>query len=113
MEIINYKNNTFEIVDFVPSGYKIWGIGKNMLDGYLPLVQLGGYNGCEVNIKTMKAVKIDGAQTILAAIGYGQETIKEMETYIKRYKNYKTASVKRHVKRLSEALKVMYLIEWR
>lgn len=112
MEIITDGKDTFELVDFIPYGYHIWNIGKNMIDGYLPLVQLGGYDGCQV-INKKKALKIEGAQTILAAIGRGQETIEQMETYIKRYNNSKTATTQRHVKRLEEALKVMYLINWK
>ena len=27
--------DTFELVDYVPLGYRIWNIGKNMIDGYL------------------------------------------------------------------------------
>ena len=30
----------YEVVDCVPKGYRIWPIGKNMLDGYLPLCKL-------------------------------------------------------------------------
>ena len=112
MNKITSGKHTFEIVNFVPSGYTIWNIGKNMIDGYLPIVQVGGEDGCQVNMETIKAIKIKEAQTILNAIGWGQNTIKEMETYVKRYKNSKTEYVKNHVKRLEEALKVMYLIKW-
>lgn len=110
METITSGKDIFQIVDFVPSGHHIWNIGKNMIDGYLPLVQLGGYDGYQV-VGVKKAIKIEGAQTILAAIGWGQGTIKEMETYIKRYKNSKRQVTLNHVKRLEEALKVMYLIK--
>ena len=112
MEYITSGEHTFKIVNSIPLGYKIWNIGKNMIDGYLPIVQVGGEDGCQVNIKTIKAIKIKEAQTILNAIGWGQNTIKEMETYVKRYKNSKTEYVKNHIKRLEEALKVMYLIKW-
>ena len=111
MKKIVCGNDTFEIVDSVPSGYVIWNIGKNMVDGYLPLVRTGGYDGCQV-IGTKKAIEIEGAQTILAAIGRGQNTIKEMETYIKKYKNTKNESTKNHIQRLKDALEVMYLIKW-
>lgn len=112
MEKIISGNHEFELVDSIPyGGYRIWNIGKNMVDGYLPLVQTGGYDGCQVNIRTMKAIKVDGAQTILAAIGRGQGTIQEMETYIKRYKNSKVESTKCHVKKLEGALEVMRSIK--
>lgn len=111
METITSGKHTFEVVESVPCNHKIWNIGKNMIEGYLPIVQVGGYDGCQVNTRTMKAIKIEGAQTILKAVGRGQSTIKEMETYIKRYKNSKTEITKRHVKRLEDALKVMYNIK--
>lgn len=104
--------HTFEIVDFVPTGYKIWNIGKNMIDGYLPLIQTGGEDGFTVNTETMKAIKIEGAQTILAGFGWGPETIQEMETYIKKYRNSKREVTQYKVKRIQEALKIMYLIKW-
>ena len=110
METITSGKHTFEVVNFVPCGYQIWNIGKNMIDGYLPLVQVGGHDGCQV-VGIKKAIKIEGAQTILKAIGRGQNTIKKMETYIRRYKNSKTEITQRHVKRLENALKVMYTIK--
>jgi hypothetical protein len=97
MEKITFKSyeNTheFELVDSVPIGYRIWNIGKNMIDGYLPLVQVGGYDGCQVNTRTMKAVKIDGAQTILSAVGYGPETVGEMEKHIEKYEKSRPMEV--------------------
>lgn len=104
--------HTFEIVDFVPTGYKIWNIGKNMIDGYLPIAQVGGENGYTVNTETLKAIKIEGAQTILAGIGWCAGTIKEMETYIKKYRNSKREVTQYKVQTIQEALKVMYLIKW-
>lgn len=110
-KIISGKH-TFEVINHIPAGYEIWNIGKNMIDGYLPIVQVGK-DGHSVNTQTMKAIKIDGAQTILAAVGRGQKTIKEMETYIKRYSNAKGIATQRHVERLKKALEVMYLINWK
>lgn len=85
MEKITVGKHEFELVESVPVGYKIWNIGKNMVEGYIPIVQVGGYNGCQVNTRTMKAIKADGAQTILAALGAGPSTVKEMESYIKKH----------------------------
>lgn len=89
------SEDEFELVDSVPHGYQIWNIGKNMIDGSLPLVQTGGYDGCQVNTRTMKAIKIDGAQTILAAVGCGPKTVKDMEAYIKKYEKTRTTEVER------------------
>lgn len=104
--------HVFELVDFVPSGYEIWNIGKNMIDGYLPLCRVipGTYN---VEADTLKAIKIDGAQTILAAIGGGQNTIEEMEKYIKRYKNAKPGTWSySQVQRMKKAIPIMKQIKW-
>ena len=64
VKIIVDGTNTFQVVDSVPLGYVIWNIGNNMADGYLPLCQVGGPDGCQVNPDTLKAVKCDGSQTI-------------------------------------------------
>lgn len=111
MQTITSGEHTFEVVESVPKNYIIWNIGHHMINGYLPLVMAGGYDGCQV-VGTMKAIKVDQAQTILAAIGRGQNTIEDMERYVKRYKNSKTGITQRHVKRLEAALKVMYTIKW-
>lgn len=111
MEKIISGNHEFEIVDFVPYGYKIWNIGKNMIDGYLPLVITGGYDGCQV-IGVKKAIKIEGAQTILAAMGNGQKNIKEMEDYIKEYSNSDEEIKINQIKRFEKALPIMRQIKW-
>lgn len=112
MEFITSRKNIFELVDSVPLGYQIWNIGKNMIEGYLPLVRVGGYDGCQV-IGTMKAIKLEGSQIILEAIGGGQNTIEAMERYIKRYKNAKPNTWSyRQVERMKKALPFMYSIKW-
>lgn len=112
MKKLTVGEHVFEIIDFVPSNFQIWNIGKNMPDGYLPLVQTGGYDGCQVNTRNMRAIKIDGAQTILKAIGHGQNTIEKMEAFIKIYKNSNNKAKKVQVQRLKDALEVMYQIKW-
>lgn len=108
-----YNEHTFEIVDHVPAGYQIWNIGKNMTDGYLPLCKVIP-NSYDVEINTLKAIKIDAAQVILAAIGSGQDTIEKMERYIKRYKNARKGTYSRsQVERIKKALPYMKQIEWR
>ena len=37
---ITNREYTFELVDFVPLGYEIWNIGRNMAPGYLPLCRI-------------------------------------------------------------------------
>ena len=113
--------NTFEIVDFVPLGYQIWNIGKNAPDGYLPLCRLKSNqpfnqsfdSGMEIETETLKAIRIDGAEIILAAIGDGQNTIELMERYIKRYRNAKPGTYSyRQVKRMEKAIPIMKSIKW-
>jgi hypothetical protein len=111
METITSGKNIFEVVDFIPYGYHIWNIGKNMIEGYLPLVQLGGYNGCCV-IGVKKAIQVDGAQTILDAIGYGEETIQEMEDYISKHKNSKEEIKIMQISKYKKALPIMRIIKW-
>jgi len=112
MNTITNGKYTFEIVEKIPSGYQIWNIGRNMIDGYLPLAMCGGYDGCQVDTRTLKAIKVAGAQTILDAVGGGQGTVEEMETYVKRYKNAKPGTWSyKQVKRMKEALKVMSFVK--
>ena len=79
----------FEIVDHVPPGYIVWNIGKNMIDGYLPLCRLAAVQpfpgGRSIETHTLKAIKTEHAQTILAAMSIGPGTVKEMETYITKH----------------------------
>lgn len=81
--------HTFEVVEEVPDGYMVWNIGKNMVDGYLPLCRLSARQpfpgGRSIEAGTLKAIKANGAQTILAAVGYGPSTVKEMENHIAKY----------------------------
>lgn len=111
MEVLNVGKNNFEVVESIPQGYIIWNIGKNMIDGYLPIVEMDS-DGYSVNIATMKAIKVDEAQVILSAIGGGQNTIESMERYIKRYKNAKGAFTRKQVERISKALPIMKSIKW-
>ena len=100
MQTIKSGEHVFEIVDRVPCGYTIWNIGKNMVDGYLPLCRL-------------KAVKVDGAQIILEAVGGGQNTPEQMEAYIKRYRNAKPGTWSyKQVRRMKAALPIMRKFAW-
>lgn len=117
IEYITDGKNKFEIVDFVPMGYQIWNIGKNMIDGYLPLCRLKNpqpFEGCmEIETETLKAIKIDEAQIILAAVGGGQNTPEKMKRYIKRYGNAKPGTFGRsQAERMKKALPYMEKIKW-
>lgn len=101
----------FEIVENVPKGYEIWNIGKNMIDGYLPLCQVieGTYS---INPDTLKAIKVEDAQVILS-VGFCSLTIKGMERYVKRYSNSKTPIVQRRVERAKKSVRSnVYIKIW-
>lgn len=117
-QTITSGNHTFEIVDFVPPGYQIWNIGKNMIDGYLPLCKLKTVQpfegGKAIEPDTLKAIKIDGAGIILDAICGGQDTIESMEKYIRRYRNAKPGTyLYRQVLKMKKALPIMKQIKWK
>ncbi|MCD7891633.1 MAG: hypothetical protein LUG26_07810 [Ruminococcus sp.] len=112
-----YPTDIFQIVDSVPPGYQIWNIGEHMPEGYLPLCRLKTQQPfpgcCEVETHSLKAIKIEGAEKILEAIGGGQNTIKKMETYIKRYRNAKPGTWSyTQVQRIKAALPIMKQIKW-
>lgn len=116
-QIISDNRHTFEIVDFVPPGYQIWDIGENMIDGYLPLCRLKPrqpFEGCrEIETETLKAIKIDEAQIILAAVRGGQNTPEKMKRYIKRYGNARPGTFgRRQAERMKKALPYMEKIKW-
>ena len=91
MKTITFNEHVLEIVDYVPAGYEVWNIGKNMIDGYLPLCRLASQQpfpgGRSIDVHTLKAIKVDSAQIILAAVSIGTKTVKEMEHYIEKHPN--------------------------
>jgi len=106
---ITHGGHTFELVDHIPQGYTIWNIGKNMIDGYLPLCRLAYFQpfpaARNIEVDTLKAIKCDGAQVILAAIGWGPKTAEEMERYIEKHSGTGKRAVA--VKRMKKALPLM------
>ena len=115
MKTLKVDNHTFEIVDKVPKNYMIWNIGNNMPDGYLPLCELlnpEDPDNYSINPETLKAVQCEGAQAILKVTIRGQNTIKKMETYIKRYSKSKNSYTLLVVERMKEALKWMYTLKF-
>lgn len=104
----------FEVVEEFPLGYLIWDVSENLIPGYLPLCRLcsnqpfpGGRN---IEVDTLKAIKCEGAQTILAAMGYGPEAPEEMEEYISKYANDPANDW--IVQRMKKALPLMRKLKW-
>lgn len=87
--IVDKYGNKYEVVTEVPVGYLIWNIGKNMVPGYLPFCRLKAIQpfegGRSVETDTLKAIKCAGAGVILTAIGYGEDTSADMQTFIKKH----------------------------
>lgn len=114
---ITSGGHVFEVVNHVPLGYHVWNIGRNMVDGYLPFCRLKQVQpfegGREIETDTLKAIKCDGAQVILSAIGHGPETPKEMERFIEKAKTAEVGSYKwRAAEAMSEALPLMRQLGW-
>ena len=88
----------FFLSDSVPSSHKIWNIGAHMPDGYLPLIVTGGYDGCQVGVNNLIAVKTEGAQEILRATCHGcGRTVSDMEEYISKHGDAKANSYEHEV----------------
>ncbi len=107
---IKCGDHSFEVIDYIPWGYRIWSIGKNMVDGYLPLCRLKfiqPFEGCmKIETDTLKAVRCDGAQVILAAVGHGYNTIPKMEEYLKAPKDEYLTNI------IKKALPYMKKLQW-
>lgn len=95
--------DNFEIVDSIPDGYIIWNIGRNMVDGYLPLVKpLENYN---IDLNSMKAIKYDDSQIILNGL-VGGNNLESLKQYINDIDNgiiedrYKYAEIVEAIKHL-------------
>lgn len=90
-KFITDGTDVFEVVDVCQPPYFIWNIGENMIDGYLPLCRLAAGQSAgdirRVDQDSLRAVPVEGAKTILKAIGYGLKTSAEMEAYIEEHKD--------------------------
>ena len=78
------RTDRFEVVNKIPKNYEIWNIGDNMADGYLPLCEFKeGYN---VNIETLKAIKIEGEELEILrhAVNYGVKDLKSAKKALNR-----------------------------
>ena len=116
-KILRVGDDSFEIVNKVPLGYEIWNIGRNMPDGYLPFCRLSQHQpfpgARNIETDTLKAIKCEGAQLILAAIGSGIKTVKEMESYVAKNKNAKQGTVAHGmVQKFKAALPFMKSVAW-
>lgn len=110
---LGHPDHVFQIVDFVPLGYTIWNIGKNMPDGYLPLCRLKAVQefegGCSIEPDTLKAIRVPEAQIILKGASCAG-TLDEMEAFVKKHKKSKNQSY--WVKCVEDALPYVRQLKW-
>lgn len=110
-----YGTFIYEIVDEIPLGYMIWNIGSHAPAGYLPLCRPAAYQpfhgSRNIDTDALKAIRVDGAEDILAAVGYGPDTFQEMERYIHRYGNTKTDRIQHRVALYRKAISIMRTIK--
>lgn len=59
---LNERNDIFEVVDKIPSGFFVWNIGENMgTDEYIPICEdlhPEDKDNYEINTSTLKAIKL-------------------------------------------------------
>ena len=59
---LNERNDIFEVVDKIPSGFFVWNIGENMgTDEYIPICEdlhPEDKDNYEINTRTLKAIRL-------------------------------------------------------
>ena len=73
--------HVFEVVDRIPAGYHVWCIGRDGLEGYLPICQIVPKSH-RVVLETLKVVRMpepDAQLVARAAIRYGADTVERAE----------------------------------
>lgn len=81
MKTINDGRHTFQEVEKIPAGYKVWNI-PSIGEGCVPLyVSLGGFN---VDTESLKYIKIskEEAAILHAAASYGIRTLLDVKRAI-------------------------------
>lgn len=105
----------FELVEELPLGYEVWNIGANMAPGYLPFCRLCAVQPFEggrcIEVDTLKAIKIEGAEKVLKATHYGL-SVSEMERYVKKHADSKKEIVQYKVDIFRDAIPIMKQIKW-
>lgn len=113
-----FPEHAYEIVNAVPLGYTVWNIGHPVAGEYLPLCRLSQHQpfpgGQSIDVDLLKAIRCDGAQTILDAVGYGPGTLEEMERFVEKHKMARPGTSRyREVERMKAALPFMRSLQWR
>lgn len=83
------RNDTFEIVEKIPTGFFVWGIGENMgTHEYIPVCQdlyPDDKENFDINLATLKAVKVapDEWEKLNKAASWGVGNLKQAEKALK------------------------------
>lgn len=86
---LNNRNDSFEIVEKMPSNYFVWNIGENMgTDEYIPICEdlhPEDNDSYEINTSTLKAIKlnIEDVKALREAAGVGVNSKKTAEKALK------------------------------
>lgn len=95
------RNDTFEIVDKIPTRFFVWNIGGNMgTHEYIPVCEdlhPEDKDNCEINTATLKAVKVapDEWEKLNKAAAWGVGNLKQAEKAIKSKRHGYTSDKKR------------------
>ena len=119
----NFTTHVYEVVEEVPLGFMVWNIGHCAPEGYLPLCRPSRnqrWPGArDIEVETLKAIKVEGAQEILGAVGGGCQTLAQMEQYIEAHKDARNSWEQVVVDRCRKAIPYMkkingvnYLRSW-
>lgn len=106
---------TYEIAEYIPAGFFIWNIGKNMgHEEYIPICELlypglpkSNLDSYHINPETVKAIKLPKEEVAILrdAAGYGITSKKAAQSAIKR--TAKSAMQKRKKALAEKALPIL------
>lgn len=109
------------IVDAIPTrGYVIWNIDAEVMPGHLPVCRRSSSQrwpgGRDIDIQTLCAIPLEGAQAVLEAAIRGYNTIQKMERYMASEKALHEKDTTRRVRKALPLLRQVkhceYLAEW-
>ena len=106
MNQIKSENHTFNVVNEIPLGTSIWSIGNHMIEGYLPIVYIGGDNHHTV-IGEKMAIKCEDAQKILEVAIIGLNTVRKMREYLEKAERYTEQGREEFTEEVKFALEVL------
>lgn len=101
------RTDTFEIVEKIPNGFSVWGIGENMgTHEYIPVceeLRPEDKNNFEINLATLKAVKVapNEWEKLNKAAAWGIGNLKQAEKALKSKRHGYTADRKRDAAELA------------